>query len=402
MNKFRIVYTTFSITIFLATVGFAYLYFNHMSEKGTKPPVETVSDSISKENLQEIRGLLKDKANNTLYEGRKTIITETVSDISSAIVGINVTEIRKYRDIWSRDPFFRQFFGDRVYKQEIKGLGSGAIISPDGYIVTNDHVAGNAVEVVVTMTDGTRHKAEIIGSDKASDICLLKIDGENLPYIRFGNSKDILIGEWIIALGNPFGLFAINEKPTVTVGVVSSTGMNLGEVDGRYYINMIQTDAAINTGNSGGPLVNSLGEMIGLNTIIYTAQGSSGSVGVGFSIPIDKVKRIVTELKESGSIDRSFWTGLHIQDINENLARYFNLNKTKGVIITNVSEDSPADKAGLEVGDIIREFDKFRIDDSDMLLGVINDFRPGDEIRLKILRNGEIKTTKIKLERQDD
>ena len=250
----------------------------------------------------------KQIANSEISDGRHNVITKTVAEVSPAVVGINVTQIQQYRDIFSMDPFYRYWFGDRVYNQQIKSLGSGAIISPDGYIITNDHVAGNAVEVNVTLTDGREVSAKIIGTDPVSDICLLKIDGKDLPYIKLGSSDDLMPGEWVIALGNPFGLFNVNDKPTVTVGVISATGMNLGMANDRYYVNMIQTDAAINSGNSGGPLVNAIGELIGMNTLIYTAQGSSGNVGVGFAIPVNKIKKVVDELKKKGKVDRDFWT----------------------------------------------------------------------------------------------
>ena len=245
----------------------------------------------------------KSKLNDEVSKSRKNILTETVKNVSPAVVGINVTQIRQYQDPFGSffdDPFFRQFFGNRgTYSQKVKGLGSGFIISDDGYILTNDHVAGNATEVTVTMTNGKHYKAKIIGSDPITDICLLKIDEKNLPFIAFGNSDEVIIGEWVIALGNPFGLFELNDKPTVTVGVISATGMNLEPINNRYYLNMLQTDAAINGGNSGGPLVNSLGEVIGMNTLIFTGgSGAQGNIGLGFAIPINKVKRIIDELKE--------------------------------------------------------------------------------------------------------
>src|SRR5690606_39227400 len=260
----------------------------------------------------------RQQLNNNIDNSRRNIITETVGKVSPAVVGINVIEIRQYRNpfgnFFGDDPFFRQFFGTPNYNQRVQGLGSGFLISPDGYIITNDHVAGNAAEITVTMTNGKHYPAEIIGSDPVSDICLLKIDGSDFPYIPLGNSEEIIIGEWVIALGNPFGLFELNDKPTVTVGVISATGMNLEPLNNRYYLNMIQTDAAINGGNSGGPLVNSLGEAIGMNTLIFTGgTGSTGNIGLGFAIPINKIKRIVTELKENGSINRDFDIGLRIQ-----------------------------------------------------------------------------------------
>jgi serine protease Do len=321
-----------------------------------------------------------------------------VKKISPAVVGINVTKLKKYRDPFTADPLFRYFFGDRVYTQEVKALGSGVIISADGYIVTNDHVAGDANEIIITMTDGSQHPAKIIGTDKATDICLLKIEGKNFPHVKFGNSDKILIGEWVIAFGNPFGLFEINDKPTVTVGVVSATGMNLNSVNGRYYINMIQTDAAINTGNSGGPLVNSLGELIGINTLIFTPGGSPGNIGVGFAIPINKVKKIIKQLKTKGFIDRHFWTGLKIQNLDERIARYFNLQSTKGVIITDIAPGSPAEKAGLIVSDIIIGIDGFMVTDDQSIISILNQYTTGDVIHIKVIRDGKEKTLKMKLE----
>lgn len=342
-------------------------------------------------------------ANSKITENRRTVITETVASASPAVVGINVTEIRQYRDPFVNpffdDPFFRQFFGgDRTTSRKVKGLGSGFIISPDGYILTNDHVAGNAVEVVVTLTGGKHANAKVIGSDPVSDICLLKIDESDLPFLALGNSNDILIGEWVIALGNPFGLFDLNDKPTVTVGVVSATGMNLDPVNNRYYLNMIQTDASINGGNSGGPLLNSVGEVIGINTLIFSAGGGQGSIGLGFAIPINKVKKIVDEIKQKGKIDRDFYTGISVQNIDEAISKYFKLESTKGVIITKVENGSPAARAGLEMGDIIFQIDNFKINNEKTLVGVIQEFRTNQTVTLKMLRNNKEITRNIKLE----
>ena len=345
----------------------------------------------------------RNNLNDEISNSRKNILTETVEKVSPSVVGINVIEIRQYKDPFFSffdDPFFRQFFGDRSStNREVKGLGSGYIISADGYIVTNDHVAGNATEVKVTLTDGRTFEAKVVGTDMASDICLLKIDGENLPHIEPGNSDDIIIGEWVIALGNPFGLFELNEKPTVTVGVVSASGMNLEPINERYYLNMIQTDAAINGGNSGGPLVNSLGEMIGMNTLIFTAGGNTGSIGLGFAIPINKVIRIVDELKEHGKINRDFEIGMRIQSIDEGITTYYDLNDTKGVIITKVYSNSPADNAGIEVGDIIIEINDFKINNENTIFGVFHEFRTGQVIGVKIIRDHKKIIKQMKLER---
>ena len=343
----------------------------------------------------------KDKNNDEITSSRRNIITETVKSVSPAIVGINVIEIREYKDPFFSffdDPFFQRFFGNRgTYNQEVKGLGSGYIISSDGYIVTNDHVAGNASKITVTLTDGRSFDAKIIGTDNASDICLLKIDGDDLPYVTLGNSDDIIIGEWVIALGNPFGLFELNDKPTVTVGVVSATGMNLDAINERYYLNMIQTDASINGGNSGGPLVNSLGEVIGMNTLIFTSGNNSGSIGLGFAIPVNKVKRIIEELKDKGKIDRNFEIGMRIQAIDEGIAQYYHLKSTKGVIVTKIYPNTPADRGGIEVGDIILDVEGFKINNENSMFSVFHEFRTGQTINLKIIRDEKEITKQMKL-----
>ncbi len=345
----------------------------------------------------------KNNLQDDISNSRRNIITKTVELVSPAVVGINVIEIRQVRDPFSYffdDPFFRQFFGDRrSSSRRVQGLGSGFIISPDGYIITNDHVAGNATEITVTLTDGSHHQAKIVGSDPVSDICLLKIEGSDFPYIDLGNSDEIIIGEWVIALGNPFGLFDLNDKPTVTVGVVSALGMNLEPINNRYYLNMIQTDAAINGGNSGGPLVNSLGEVIGMNTLIFTAGGAQGNIGLGFAIPINKVRGIVTELKEKGSIDRDFQVGMRIQTIDEGIARYYNLSSTRGVIVTRVTPNTPAEKIDIRVGDIITEVEGFKINNENTLYGVFQEFRTDQTISIKVIRDNKEMTKRMRLEK---
>jgi serine protease Do len=325
-----------------------------------------------------------------ISNSRRNAITRTVELCSEAIVGINVIEVRqyRYRSPWGDDPFFRQFFPDRTYTQQLQELGSGFLISPDGYIVTNDHVAGNAKEITITMTNGEKYKAELIGTDKTSDVALLKIEGKNLPHLKLGNSDDVLIGEWVIAFGNPFGLFDRNNKPTVTVGVVSTTNINLQAQEGRSYRGMIQTDAAINSGNSGGPLVNSSGEVIGVNSVIYTPN--QGNIGLGFAIPINRVKTIVEELKRSGKIDRELYTGLEVQAVDERVARYFGLDAVEGVIVSNVFRRSPAERAGFKPGDIILTVNGEKVKDQATYLAILEDARSGDTLKCKILRDRRI------------
>lgn len=393
INK-RTFIITIAVLVILFSASFVYLNSKIQNDFFTS----SNSNNLSLTSLEQAK-----RFNDEITNSRENIITSTVQKVSPAIVGINVIEIRQYRDPFSSffdDPFFRQFFGNRGNSsQKVQGLGSGYIISPDGYIVTNDHVAGNASEITITMTDGSHHEAKIVGSDPVSDICLLKIDGDNLPYVELGNSNDIIIGEWVIALGNPFGLFELNDKPTVTVGVISATGMNLEPINDRYYLNMIQTDAAINGGNSGGALVNSIGQVIGMNTLIYTAGGTQGNIGLGFAIPIDKVKRIVTELKTNGKIDRDFQIGMSIQSIDAGIMRYYDLKSNKGVIITKIIPNTPAENAGLKSGDIITEIDGYKISNEQTIFGVFQEFRAGQEIELKIIRDNSELTKKMKLER---
>lgn len=301
---------------------------------------------------------------------RSNAITRSVQKCSPAIVGISVTEIREqaYVDPYGpwNDPFWGRYFQKEYYTRQYKvhGVGSGFLISSDGYIVTNDHVAGNASKIVVTLTGGKKYDAKIIGSDAVTDVALLKIDGTDLPYIKFASDNDLQVGEWAIAFGNPFGLFDNNTKPTVTVGVISNLDINFTQADGssteRVYKGMIQTDAAISSGNSGGPLVNASGEVVGINTVIYsTSQNSrgAGSIGIGFSIPIHRARVIVEKLRRGHKIDREFWTGLRLQDVNEDVAGYFRLATSEGMLITQVAGGSPGDEAGLEPGDVILEID---------------------------------------------
>lgn len=331
---------------------------------------------------------------------RQNAITRSVRTCSPAIVGINVTETRQveYQDPFGMDPFFSQFFGQRQpYREQytVKGLGSGFLISSDGYIVTNDHVAGNATKIVVTMTDGKEYPAKIIGTDRTADVALLKIEATGLPSLRLANSDDVVVGEWAIAFGNPFGLFDINAKPTVTVGVVSNMGVNFTQPDERgeerVYRGMLQTDAAISSGNSGGPLVNSNGEVIGMNTVIYsTAQSSrgAGSIGIGFAIPINRVKRIIDRFQSDGVINRDFWTGMVVRSIDERVAKYYGLSVKTGVIVERVINDSPADAAGIEPGDVIVEVDGLRIHRDEDVNVAILDGEVGKSIAMKV-RRGE-------------
>ncbi|MBI2430152.1 MAG: trypsin-like peptidase domain-containing protein [Ignavibacteriales bacterium] len=342
-----------------------------------------------------------------ISKSRQNAITKAVELVSPTVVGINVIEVREYRDpfanFFGNDPFFRQFFGNRNYRQEVKGLGSGFIISPDGYVLTNDHVAGNAKEITVTLTNGKKYQADIIGTDDVSDVCLIKITpekGETFPFVKLGNSDNVIIGEWTIAFGNPFGLFDNIDKPIVTVGVVSAKGMNLNVDGNRSYRGLIQTDAVINSGNSGGPLLNADGEVIGINTLIYTGGVSQAYIGYGFAIPINRVKPIVDELQRKGKVERNFWTGMEIRPVDAQIARYFSLKQAQGVIVSDIKKNSPADRAGVQVADIIVEINGERIVDESRLISVMQDSRAGDLWKMKIYRDKKIVAVEMKLEKQ--
>ncbi len=285
------------------------------------------------------------------------------------------------------DPFFERFFGpqfrhppvprQRQYKQ--RGAGSGFIISKDGYILTNNHVVEGADKITVRLSDEREFKAKVIGTDPQSDVALIKIDGRNLPVLPLGDSDRIQVGEWVIAIGNPFELYQ-----TVTVGVVSAKGRNRMGIS--EYENYIQTDAAINPGNSGGPLLNIHGQAIGINSAIFSRSG--GYMGIGFAIPINMVKKIEQQLLKSGKVTRG-WLGVVIQDLNEDLAKSFDLKTKKGVLISQVSQDSPAGKAGLKDGDVVVAIDGKPVENVAELRNTIAMTAPGTELVLKVIRNGK-------------
>ena len=216
----------------------------------------------------------------------------------------------------SYDPFFGFMYPREIYP--MKSSGSGVVISPDGFVMTNHHVIENADKVTVTLSGGDEYEAEIIGSDETSDLALIKLSGSDFPYAKLADSDELLIGEWVIALGNPFELFSVSNKPSASVGIISATNMDFGmQKSGKVLQDMIQTDAAINPGNSGGPLVNAMGQVIGINTFIFSDyEHFRGSVGIGFAIPINSARRIAEELRMTGEIDRGYSTGLIVQSLS--------------------------------------------------------------------------------------
>jgi len=388
----------FIISIILLLIGFGLGYI--VKPSGVQPAhaANTTFDQTFSQAAQ-----AQDKSgqgDEQLHASRQNAITRAVAKISPAVVGINVIALQQVNPFggFFNDPLFKQFFGDHTYNQEVKELGSGFIISPDGYIITNDHVAGKATDITVTISGGKLMKAKVVGSDSYTDICLLKVDGKDLPYVTLGNSDDVIIGEWTIAFGNPFGLFEINDKPTVTVGVISATGMKLGQMENRYYRDMIETDAAINGGNSGGPLVNSNGDVIGMNTLIFTAGQSSTYIGYGFAIPINKIKKVVTDLKKKGKVSHEITAGFDVQPVDARIAQYLGLKQVKGVIVSDIHPDGPAVAAGLKIGDVVLEVNGEKVNSDNDILAIMVESSPGDYLKFKVYRNHTTIDISLKLE----
>ena len=260
----------------------------------------------------------------------------------------------------------------------------------------------NITKITATLSGGKEYNLEIIGIDKTTDVALLKLVGDNFPYAKVGDSDDLIIGEWAIAIGNPLELFKYSNQPTASVGIISATHMDFGfqEDSDRIFQNMIQTDAAINPGNSGGPLVNSEGKVIGINTFIFTGSNyNRGSIGIGFAIPINTAKRIAKELKTSGSIDRSFTTGLVVQPLTRSMIRHLNIPFRDGVIVVHVDKNSSAQKAGIAIGDIIVTAAGNKVNSPSDIRDIIaeKDLRSGDRIKFKIFRENAYLNIRLKL-----
>jgi serine protease Do len=334
-------------------------------------------------------------------KSRQTAITYAIEQISNSVVGINVTQLKQQQVNPFFDPFWGGFFPyTRTFK--VDNMGSGVLVSPDGYIITNTHVVDNATEIVVTLRGGKSYEAQLVGMDNLTDIALVKVDDSDLPFADLGNSDELIVGEWAIALGNPLGLFDVNHQPTATAGIISGVKMDFGlKESGHVYQDMIQTDAAINPGNSGGPLVNALGEVIGINTFIMTGSNySSGSIGIGFAIPINRVKEVAEDLKKFGKVERSYTTGVHVQAIDPVMQRYLRLPTSEGVIITDVEKRSSGERAGLQIGDVILAVDNRKINSPKDIIRVIDEglHKVGDNVTLTILRESNSIDIQLTLE----
>lgn len=341
-----------------------------------------------------------------LVPGVAQALPDSFADLADSqkysVVNISTTQITKPRQMMPQMPFgspfqgspFEDLFRD-MYRnqqpQERHSLGSGFILSADGYVITNNHVVDGADQIVVKNTDGEEFDADVVGADAKLDIALLKIKAKGLRAVKLGDSDKLRIGDWVVAIGNPFGL-----EQTVTAGIVSAKGRVIGA---GPYDSFIQTDAAINPGNSGGPLFNAKGEVIGINTAIYSRSG--GNNGIGFAIPINLTKSVFEELKTNGKVQRAR-LGVMIRDIDKETMKALGLKSRHGALVPQVEAGSAADKAGIQAGDVITKIDQFEIKQAHDLPIRVARHRPGDKVRIEIIRDGKVKVIPVIVEAMPD
>jgi len=320
--------------------------------------------------------------------------------VTPAIVAIQSTQvIKQQQSPFFMDPFFRQFFGDMFpqfnipREQRQHALGSGVIVSSDGYIVTNNHVVAKATEIQVLLSDKRTFKGKVVGADPQTDVAVIKIEASGLPTVPFGDSNQLKVGDTVLAFGNPFGQWF-----TVTRGIVSALGRSGMGIEG--FENFIQTDAAINPGNSGGALVNVRGQVVGINTAILSGNsgpgGEGGSVGIGFAIPSDMAKHVMEDLIKTGKVTRGY-LGVRPRNLDQELAKQFKVPDTAGALVQDVIAGGPADKAGIKNGDVIRKLNGQQVDDADQFTALVTNMNPGAEATLEILRDGQPMTIKATL-----
>jgi serine protease Do len=321
---------------------------------------------------------------------RRNAIVTAAEEVGPAVVSVNVvaTQVVRERSFFDdpfMDPFFRGLFPPRERLRQVQGLGSGFIVSPDGYILTNQHVVAEATEIVVTLLDGRQLPAELVQADEVTDLAILKIEAADLPTAQLGDSDELMIGEWAIAIGNPFGYLLADRNPSVTVGVISAIGRDVrpepGEGRGQVWSGMIQTDAAINPGNSGGPLVNAAGEVIGVNAFIFSGA-SGGSIGLGFAIPINRARRVLRDIVQFGTIRRP-WIGLHLAAVQADGGR-----PPLGVRVIRVDPGSPAERAGIQPGDVIVETNGRPLQSPIDWEGRLLDLPSGEDLDVVVQRDG--------------
>jgi serine protease Do len=343
--------------------------------------------------------LLPEQQTKSIEDSRENAIVRATRMVSPSVVGIVVTQLEVVgRPLGSND-FFDFWFGPDLTPRvkEVQRMGSGFVFCKENYILTNFHVVEGARKLYVTFSDNRQVEGKILGVDPQTDLAVLSAQTTNVPCIMLGNSDTLLIGEWAIAIGNPFGFFINDAHPTVTLGVISAVDRNFAPSEGTYYQGMIQTDAAINQGNSGGPLVNAKGEVIGINTFIFTGSDNNrGSIGIGFAIPIDRAKRVAREIISYGK-RRQIYTGLSVQDLNRSIALALHYEKSEGVVISDIIKGAPGEIAGLKRGDIILQMGNRRIHSSSDIDGFFLDYFVGDAVTIEYFRNGKSPRARIVL-----
>lgn len=324
--------------------------------------------------------------------------TELVEKQGAAVVNISTTQVIRNEQAFPNMPegdpfndFFRRFAPQVPREQELQSLGSGFIISADGYIMTNSHVVDHADKITVRLTDKREFSAKVIGADKRTDVALLKIEAIDLPKISAGDSDKLKVGEWVVAIGSPFGF-----DNSVTAGIVSAKGRSLPQDN---FVPFIQTDVAINPGNSGGPLFNMNGEVVGINSQIYTRSG--GSMGLSFAIPIDVAMQVADQLRSTGKVTRGR-IGVTIQEMTRELAESFGLNKPNGALISSVEKNAPADKAGIVASDVILKFDGKLVGSSSDLPRIVAAVKPGTKVEVELWRKGETKRVTVEVAAMPD
>ncbi|MFZ2541025.1 MAG: Do family serine endopeptidase, partial [Gallionella sp.] len=334
----------------------------------------------------------------TIYAKDLPDFTELVEKQGAVVVNISTTQIvrndQTFPNIPESDPFyefFKRFSPQMPRERESQSLGSGFFISADGYIMTNAHVVDRADKVTVRLTDKREFHAQVIGADKRTDVALLKIEASGLPIITKGDPSKLKVGEWVVAIGSPFGF-----DSSVTAGIVSAKGRTLPRDN---FVPFIQTDVAINPGNSGGPLFNMSGEVVGINSQIYTRSG--GSMGLSFAIPIDVAMQVVDQLRTSGKVTRGR-IGVTIQELTRELAESFGLKTPSGALISSVEKNAPADKAGIEVSDVILKFDGKPVDSSNDLPRLVAATKPGSKVVVELWRKGANKQVTVKIDQMPE
>ena len=337
----------------------------------------------------------------SISRSRRTAIVTAAQRVSPAVVSVSVVTTRIVRadpyGLPFHDEFFDRFFPPSLYRERVPGLGSGVIVDADGIVLTNSHVIRDAEDVKVNLPDGRHFDAKLLGDSPVYDLAVLKIPPDHLPVAPLGDSDSLVVGEWAIAIGNPFGFLLDDPQPTVTAGVVSATRRDIKAeaTSTAMYKNMIQTDAAINPGNSGGALVDADGEVIGINTFIFTNSG--GSIGLGFAIPINLAKKVLSEVRRYGRV-RVAWPGMTVQPVTELLARRLGWDGTGGLVVSAVDKGGPADRAGLKPLDRIRRVNGRVTNDVEDAQSGIYGAQVGDRLTLDVERDGRSRSIVITLE----